>query len=406
MSTSRWETWVHRTLRGALFLIPACAPWTVAGAHLAAGLAAACGILWCARRRAWSQLRTPSDLGMLAVAVAVLLATLTSPQRLESFINARKLLLLPMLSLGPLAWASMSQARTALRVSIATLAISAFVAATWFLMTPHPPDARLRANGHYMTFAGLLLLAFPPAAAAACATGGRARLWYGLAALVLACGLLLTFTRGAWIGACVAVIAMLARRRPQALIVVPVAVAVLLAILPPAYRARALSSFDPHHVHNVERVHLWRAGVAMFRDRPWTGFGWIDLGPQVQQYRAAGAPPIAHGHLHGNWIHVLASFGMIGGIAFLLLTLGQGNIAWRAARPGLDREAFALGSGVLGSFLGFHVMGLFEWNLGDAEVTMTLYAMLGAAAAVGRNPMPVTAVQSGQEPAGPGRGGA
>ena len=110
---------------------------------------------------------------MIAVAAAVLLATITSPDRLQSFSNSRKLLLLPLLSLAAMAWARPHGARTAYRWFVAALAISAVVAACYFLSTEHPPDARLRANGHYMTFAGLLLLATPLAGAAACGTRGR-----------------------------------------------------------------------------------------------------------------------------------------------------------------------------------------------------------------------------------------
>jgi putative inorganic carbon (HCO3(-)) transporter len=317
---------------------------------------------------------------MIAVAAAVLLSTLTSPDRLQSFSNARKLLLLPLVSLAAMAWARPQGARTAYRWFVAALATSAVVASAYFLLTAHPPDARLRANGHYMTFAGLLLLATPLAGAAACGTRGRTRVWYAAATLVLGGALLLTFTRGAWIGASLAALVMLARVRRRWMLLVPVVVVAIVLVLPSAYRARALSSFDPSHPHNVDRVRLWRAGVAMWRDRPWTGFGWIDLKPQVLRYRDT-TEGVAHGHLHANWIHLLASFGIVGLAAFVWLSWGHGRIAWRAAAAALDAETQALGHGVWGAFIAFHVMGLFEWNLGDAEVTMTLWVLLGAAAA-------------------------
>ena len=396
-------------LRIALVLVPCCAPWTVAGAHIAAGLAAVLGIGILVRGRTWSAFRTPADAGMIAVAAAILLATITSPDRLQSFSNSRKLLLLPLLSLAAMAWARPNGARTAYRWFVAALAISAVVAASSFLSTEHPPDARLRANGHYMTFAGLLLLAIPLAGAATCGTRGRTRIWYATAVVVLGGALLLTFTRGAWIGASVAALAMLARVRPRWMPLVPVAVVAMVLVLPPAYRARALSSFDPSHPHNVDRVRLWRAGIAMWRDRPWSGYGWIDLKPQVLRYRDT-TEGVAHGHLHANWIHLLASFGVIGLAAFICLSWGHGRIAWRAAAAALDAETHALGHGVWGAFIAFHVMGLFEWNLGDAEVTMTLWVLLGAAAAAAttskaRNHPGGVAVQGCADLEGPGKGG-
>ncbi len=396
-------------LRVALVLVPICAPWTVAGAHIAAGLAAAIAIGIAARWRAWPLRRTSADAGMLGFAIAVLISTWTSVEPARSFSNARKLLLLPLVPLAAGAWSSPHGARTAYRWFVAALTISALVAAAHFLLTEHPPDARLRANGHYMTFAGLLLLAIPLAGAAAVATHGRTRAWYAGATMVLGGALLLTFTRGAWIGASVAAALMLARVRKRWLPVVPVAVVALVLLSPAAYRARALSSFDPSHPHNVDRVRLWRAGIAMWRDRPWTGFGWVDLKPQVLRYRDS-TEGVAHGHLHANWIHVLASFGALGFAAFVWLSVGQGRIAWHAAQNGLDAETRALGHGVWGAFTAFHVMGLFEWNFGDVEVTMALWVLLGAAAAstsvvAARNQLRAGAVQVSASSPDPGRGG-
>jgi O-antigen ligase len=234
-----------------------------------------------------------------------------------------------------------------------------------------------------MTFAGLLLLAWPPAAAAAVACRGRARLIYALLLPVFGLALLLGFTRGAWIGSVVAGLVLLARARPRWAWVVPVVAALALVVMPPAYRSRALSTFDPHHPTNVDRLRLWHTGWNILRHHPWTGVGPVDLRPYVLRYRSTTEGQV-HGHLHDNWIHIAATLGSIGLLAFLWLMIGLGRMAWGAGRARAPAELHGLALGIWGSYCGFQWMGLFEWNFGDVEVTIALYFLLGAGWAVVR----------------------
>ena len=90
-----------------------------------------------------------------------------------------------------------------------------------------------------------------------------------------------------------------------------------------------------------------------------------------------------YGHLHNNWIHLLATTGTLGVLAFAWLTLQCGRLVHRAAAVRHDPELRALALGGWGSFWGFQVMGLFEWNFGDVEVTIALYFLLGVLATLG-----------------------
>jgi O-antigen ligase len=174
---------------------------------------------------------------------------------------------------------------------------------------------------------------------------------------------------------------MLQRARPRAALLVLPANALALALLPGNYRERALSSFQPQHPFNADRLRLWQAGFAMWRDHPWTGVGMVDLKPLYLQYRASTEGHV-HGHLHNNWVQIAATLGSLGLAAFAWLMVGCGRIAWAARRGEAGGELRALGAGTWGAFWAFQAMGLFEWNFGDVEVTIALYALLGAAAAI------------------------
>src|SRR5262249_2594138 len=149
-----------------------------------------------------------------------------------------------------------ARTRWCLRALVGGIAATACIASVHFLAL-HGPGDRLRATGHYMTFAGLLCMATPPCAVAAGASRRRRRAAYAAALSALTLSLALSFTRGAWLGVTAGLAWVMARERPRWAWVVPVAVALAFAIAPAPYRQRAISSFDPHHPQNADRLRLW-----------------------------------------------------------------------------------------------------------------------------------------------------
>ncbi|MFQ5599774.1 MAG: O-antigen ligase family protein, partial [Candidatus Krumholzibacteriia bacterium] len=312
-----------------LYAVPLTVSWTVAGAHIAIGIAAFFAILHGALGRSWPVARTPADAGFVAFAGASVLATVFAIESASNPLALKKLLLIPLVHVTAAALARGSRARWALRLFVLALGVTALVTSLRFLLVSHDPSARLRSTTHYMTFSGLLLLALPLAAAGALAARRRLRALYVLGTAVMAVALLLTFTRGAWLGAVVAACAILVRVRPRLLLLVPPAVVAALLLLPSNYRARALSSFDLQYHSNSDRLQLWRAAVQIWRDHPWTGVGLGDLQRVYRQY----APPEVeriHGHMHNNWMHVLATMGTLGILAFAWLMVSMGRLVWRS----------------------------------------------------------------------------
>jgi O-antigen ligase len=365
---------------GSLYAVPLCLAWSVALAHVALGVAALAALALGFGSRIWLLRRTPADAAVLAFAGTWILAALLAVDRAGSLVPLKKLLLLPVLHLASAALAPSTRARTALRLFVAGIAATALVVLLQFLLVPHPSTDRLRGLTHYMTFSGLLALALPIAIAGCAGTRGRARGAYAAALAVLGVSVVVSFTRSAWLGTLAAAGAMLLRVRPRAAFAVPVLAVGLFLVLPATYRERALSSFDPAHADNAERLRLWRAGFAMWRDHPWTGVGLMDLKPLVSRYEAPGPGPV-HGHLHDDWLQIAATTGLIGLVAYGCLMLVFGRLAWDGGAAPIDPELRALGVGVWGAFWAFQVAGLFEWNFGDVEITIALYFLVACALA-------------------------
>ncbi len=270
----------------------------------------------------------------------------------------------------------------ALVVWFVSASLAAGVGIFAFLTGPEGLAARARGPvGHYMTFGGQLLLFTSIAAGVVIATRLKAwRIGAALAFLIGAAALGMTYTRSAWLGLATALAVMAGRARPRWLPAMAVALAALVILAPPSYRARLGSAFDPHHPSNIERTYMWTAGGRMFADHPLTGVGLEDLHPVYERYR----PPEAHeaaGHLHSVPIQIAATMGLVGLVAFawLYFTLFRCG----ATRLGVSLAAGGVGAGIrlglLGALAGFFVAGLFEWNFGDEELLYPLYILAGLA---------------------------
>ncbi|HEU4726099.1 MAG TPA: O-antigen ligase family protein [Candidatus Eisenbacteria bacterium] len=360
-------------------LFAATLPWSVAPISLGVAL---CGALtlacwWRPGGERWY--RTPIDLPALGWIAALVLASLFALDPSGSWPNVKKGFLLAVVSLAAY---HAREEKTAKRAMIALFVSAA--AATVYALVRYAHDggafpARVRGLvGHPLTYGGQAMLLLSLCGAIALRV--RDRRWRAGA---VALGLLVTpallgsFTRSAWIGTMVAFTVIVARTKARWLPILVGAALVGLFLLPSGYRVRALSSLDLRSSWNVERLLLWDAGLAMFRDHPVTGVGLQDLHPLIERYRKPGANE-RHGHLHNVVIQVGATMGIVGVLALVGLWIGLARSALAAPAPATDFGA-AVRNAALGALAGFVVAGLFEWNLGDEELVEFLAVLIGLA---------------------------
>jgi putative inorganic carbon (HCO3(-)) transporter len=262
------------------------------------------------------------------------------------------------------------------------LIAAATLMAVYGLMQSMAEGAAFRVHGTmsiYMTFAGILMLSalvvmaqllfFP-----------RGRWFWGLVgslALLIA-ALVMTHTRGAWIGFAAGAALILGCRQKRLLLALPVvAVAVFLAA-PEAVRVRIRSIIDPQDVTARERLYMWGSGVQIVRDHPWTGVGINGVKSVYQAYKHPNAVRDQRAHLHSNLFQIAAERGLIGVACWLWIWVAFYGQAWtifRVRGPDTPR-ASALVVGSLASITGFHVAGLFEFTFGDSEVIMLVYFLM------------------------------
>ena len=262
----------------------------------------------------------------------------------------------------------------------------------------------LRAFGHFdqpNPFAGYLTTMLPMAVfmALAIANPTRYRSFALIAAGLLAVGIALSQSRGAWLGGLIAAVCLLlawSTWTRRLLIPGALGAALLLALavsgaLPAAILDRlsqAIQYFGVFDVRTVEvtsdnwavveRMAHWQAGWYMFLDHPWLGVGAGNYAQAYPDYYVGSwIEPL--GHAHDYYINMLAELGVVGGgILLLLLGIAFKQVGGALVRSEAQRDTFwrAVLAGAFGGLIVFCVHNLFD-SLFVHSVNIQVGVLLG-----------------------------
>ncbi len=276
------------------------------------------------------------------------------------------------------------RAWTALNVVIAFGAVGALIGVVEFSMlgydhTENRPEGSLT---HYMTYSGVIMLVLCTAVARLLFYREQ-RIWPAIAVPALAVALAVTFTRGAWIGAAVAIGCLLAIRDRRLLVVLPVAALVFLVAAPDALRGRALSTFDLADPSNRDRVAMWTIGRRIVADHPLAGVGPDMVKVVYADYRPADYVNPTNPHLHNVPIQIAAERGLPALAAWLWFIAIALRDLWRQLRHGPRPAVAAAGFAAVVAML---AAGMFEYNFGDSEFLILLLGLMTLPYAATRPP--------------------
>lgn len=207
-------------------------------------------------------------------------------------------------------------------------------------------------------------------------------IWAGGSGALMATALVMSWSRGAWLGIAagigVMLVAVAARSGRAAMLgaVFAVLLAYLLltggvSLLPPSILQR-FSDFMPYlgvaDVRGVEitdanfavleRMAHWQSAIQMWTDRPWLGVG---IGNYEVVYARYALPlwPAALGHAHNYYLNIGAEAGIIGLISYLILWGAALLQSWKAVRRARDWN-WGVALGVLGVIVHLSIHNLFD----------------------------------------------
>lgn len=349
--------------------------WTVFGialSNIAGGVAL---LFWLKERPALDRRARAVLLPVGLYSLCVILAIAFSANPRGSLGGARELLTLLTL---PLALSLVRGARDTRRI-VDGLIVMAAGSALWGLYQLFIGyggiDQRIRGPfSHWMTFAGILLLADLLLISQLVSGRGVKTAWRWVALALINVGLIGCLTRGAWIAAAMSIALVMLLRAPRWLAVFAALLLALLLLSPTPVRDRALSIADMGNFSNYDRLCMLEAGWRMVAERPVLGHGPEMVRERYPIYRHPTAPRNWVPHLHNNVVQIAAEEGVVAAAAFLWLMAVAAWTAFRhyrrerlSSRPAAT-SASDLYLGALGALVAFNLAGMFEFNWGDTEV--------------------------------------
>lgn len=236
--------------------------------------------------------------------------------------------------------------------------------------------------GLYMTYSGLLMLV-ACAAVSRVIFGTQRRAWAALVLPALLLALTFTFTRSAWIGACVGIGILFLMRDLRLLGLLPIALGAFLVLAPPSLTGRLYSTFSLSDPSNRDRVAMMKSGWHIIKDDPLTGVGPDMIIQVYPHYRDKGAVNERTPHLHNVPLQIAAERGVPALIVWIWFIAVLVRDFWRrrhSAYPSLSNTGLA----AIGAML---AAGLFEYNFGDSEFLMLFLVLITLPYAAEREPV-------------------
>jgi O-antigen ligase len=195
----------------------------------------------------------------------------------------------------------------------------------------------------------------------------RGKFSFGALTAILAAGLLMSFSRGAWFGAGLAFILMMLFLRRFKILLALVCILALILLLAPDIRERLLFSFQKGG--DATRFMLWRGAGSMIKERPFLGKGLGTFMLYMPEYTHQETIQYAH----NSFLQLWAETGIFSLLSFLLLLA---TLFLQANRSIRANKNFIL-LGALCGICGFLAHSFFDSQLYSLQLSILFWFMLG-----------------------------
>ena len=366
----------------ALFGVAGAVQFSIAAAQILLTIAVFCWIAVLLIRR--ERFEAPSFFLPLAVyAGATLVSAAFSQDPRTSFIDSKQLVLFLLIPIT-YRFASGNNGGTLITVVVSCAAASAAFGIFQYGILHYDqlsqrPQGTL---GHYMTYSGLLMIVITTALGRILFSN-YGRTWPALVMPALAVAVALTSTRSAWVGVCAGAAVLFSLKDFRLFAVLPIVLAVFIALAPASVTKRFFSMFDMNDPTNRDRVAMIHEGERMVGAHPLTGVGPNMVERLYEQYRGPDAVNRINPHLHNDVMQIAAERGLPALAIWIWFVIAVVRDLWRRFRSAPKYERF-LAAGALATVAALLTAGLFEYNFGDSEVLMLFLILITLPAAADR----------------------
>ena len=196
--------------------------------------------------------------------------------------------------------------------------------------------------------------------------------------IILSVSILLTFSRGGWLGFLIGLVGMIVLFEKKKFPVLILAGFLSILCLLPPFIKRVMFSFGS--TGDSQRYVIWQGAIDMIKENPFLGKGLGTFMNYFDQY----VSNIGIFYAHNCYLQLWAESGIFSLIVFLSLT---GLVVYRGVRISLknkkDEFGILLGGLTAGTF-GFLVASFFDTQLYSLQLSVLFWVMLGVTVAVQR----------------------
>lgn len=205
-------------------------------------------------------------------------------------------------------------------------------------------------------------------------------------ALCFCAALFLTFTRASWLSLLLSLCVMTLLSRERRLLF---ALALCVALVIPAglvllQSKRNLTFFDQKDPSISYRQTVWREGVQLLVANPGhllTGVGMDSIKRYWRAWGLFDGGRLPVGHMHSTPLQIVLERGLPALFAWLALLFLYARmlfkLLWRQNNHALEWDERGVLLGAAGGLVGFVSSGMVHYNLGDSEVAMVFYLIMG-----------------------------
>ena len=210
--------------------------------------------------------------------------------------------------------------------------------------------------------------------------------------LLACCGVMclcmvLTMSRGGWLGLLIAGMIFLVLLNPRVLVlapvVLPVALVALYFVLPDTVISRFTSIGNLEDTSTSYRVSIWMGTIAMLKDY-WLcgigpGTGAFNLVYPAYSYNAANAQ-----HAHNLFLQIMSDGGVVALVVFLLIIFIFCRVICSALSRNRSWRARCYLAGAIGGVGGFMAQSMTDYTFYNYRVALLFFAVLALGASFAR----------------------
>lgn len=198
---------------------------------------------------------------------------------------------------------------------------------------------------------------------------------FGLSTALLLLCLVLTLSRGGWVGISFAALTFILIVNWRLLLLAIPVVTVGLFFLPQKIMARLLTIFSVADSSNAYRLKMWEITLQVIRDHLWggVGFGYVPFKQTFETY--IRTMPIFHAH--NTFLQVFAEMGLLGLLVFLFLLWTFIKHPLATLSKERDPYYYYIGAGAVSGLVGLLGHGLFEHVLYLPRIIFSFWIVIG-----------------------------